>query len=88
MLSIYLILPAALGLGVYSAIKRNEYPKKLRGLSPRANYTNRTTNRHLSAKLVPTTFADMECFVVSTTDPHGSILGFYCQKYENNVSGE
>jgi hypothetical protein len=44
---------------------------KLRGLSPRANYTD----RRLSAKLVPT-FADKECHVVSVTDPCGRILGF------------
>jgi hypothetical protein len=43
----------------------------LRGLSPQANYTD----RHLSAKLVPT-FADRGCHVVSVTDPYGHILGF------------
>jgi hypothetical protein len=44
--------------------------KKLRGLSPRANYTDRAT-----AKFVPT-FADGGCHVVSVTNPYGRILGF------------
>jgi hypothetical protein len=44
---------------------------KLRGLSPRANYTD----HHLSAKLVPT-LAVRGCSVVSVTDPYGYILGF------------
>jgi hypothetical protein len=44
--------------------------KKLRGLSPRANYTYR-----LSAKLVPT-FVDRVCHVVRVTDPYGRILSF------------
>jgi hypothetical protein len=35
----------------------------------------RSSHRRLSAKLVPT-FADRRCRVVSTTDPHGRILGF------------
>jgi hypothetical protein len=42
--------------------------KTLRGLSPRLS------DRSLSAKLVPP-FADMECHVVSVTDPYGRILG-------------
>jgi hypothetical protein len=33
------------------------------------------SDRRLSAKLVPT-FADRGCRMVSTTDPHGRILGF------------
>jgi hypothetical protein len=38
------ILPAALVPWVYSASKRNEYRKnELRGLSPRANYTDLAT---------------------------------------------
>jgi hypothetical protein len=41
---------------------------KLRGLSPRANYTDRPTDRHLLAKLVPA-FAVRGCHVVSMTDP-------------------
>jgi hypothetical protein len=47
---------------------------KLRGMSPRANYTQQS-DRRLSAKLVPT-FADRGCHVVSVTDPYGRILGF------------
>jgi hypothetical protein len=39
---------------------------KLHGLSPQANYTDRLSNRRLSAKLVPT-LADRECRVVSAT---------------------
>jgi hypothetical protein len=35
----------------------------------------RPSDRRLSAKLVPT-FADIECHVVSVTDPYGHILGF------------
>jgi hypothetical protein len=49
--------------------------KDPRGLSPQANYTDRPTDRSLSAKLVPT-FSDRGCRVVSATDPHGRILGF------------
>jgi hypothetical protein len=45
--------------------------KKTRGLSPRANYTD----RRFSAKLV-LTFADRECHMVSAIDPHGRILDF------------
>jgi hypothetical protein len=44
---------------------------KLRGLSLRANYTD----RRLSAKLVPT-FAYRGCYVVSVTDPYGRINDF------------
>jgi hypothetical protein len=47
--------------------------KILRGLSPRANYTD--SDRHMSAKLLPT-FADRGCHVVSVTDPSGRILIF------------
>jgi hypothetical protein len=49
---------------------------KLRGLSPRANYTDR--DRRLSTKLVPT-FADRGCHVVSVADPYGRILDFLDQ---------
>jgi hypothetical protein len=48
--------------------------RKLRGLSPLANYTDRATSR-LLAKLVPT-FADTECHVASVTDPYCCILDF------------
>jgi hypothetical protein len=47
--------------------------KKLRGLSPRANY--RPSDCRLSTMLVPT-FADRGCHMVSVTDPYGRILGF------------
>jgi hypothetical protein len=40
---------------------------KLRGLSPQANYTDRLSDRRLSAKLVPT-LADRGCRVVSATE--------------------
>jgi hypothetical protein len=60
----------------YEEINKNE---KLRGLSPRANYTGR-----LSAKLVPT-FADRGCNVVSVTDPYGRILDFLDRIIKNTV---
>jgi hypothetical protein len=47
------------------------FKKKFRGLSPRANYTDRSW----SAKLVPT-FADRGYHAVSVTNPHGRNLGF------------
>jgi hypothetical protein len=43
---------------------------KLHGSSPQANYTDRLSDRRLSAKLVPT-LADRGCRVVSATNPHG-----------------
>jgi hypothetical protein len=48
--------------------------KKLNGLSPRANYTDRATAacRRSECQL----FADRGCHVVSVTDPYGRILGF------------
>jgi hypothetical protein len=50
------------------------YKKKLHGLSPRANYTDRATTacRRSNCQF----FADRGCHVVSVTDPYGSILGF------------
>jgi hypothetical protein len=45
--------------------------KRLRGLSPRANYTGRS----LSAKIV-STFAERWCHEVSATDPYGPIPCF------------
>jgi hypothetical protein len=52
----------------------NYKTKKLHGLSPRANYTNRATAacRRSNCQL----FADNGCHVVSVTDPYGRILGF------------
>jgi hypothetical protein len=48
---------------------------KLRGLSPRTNYTDRATAA-CRPKLVPTFFADIGSHVVSVTDTYGRILGF------------
>jgi hypothetical protein len=47
---------------------------KLRGLSPRANYTDRETAvcRRSKCQLC----ADIGCHVVTGTDPYGRILGF------------
>jgi hypothetical protein len=39
-------------------------------------HTYRTSDRRLSAKLVPTS-VDRGCRLVSATDPYGRILGFY-----------
>jgi hypothetical protein len=48
--------------------------KKLHGLSPRANYSDRATAacRRSDCQL----FADRGCHIVSVTDPYGRILGF------------
>jgi hypothetical protein len=46
---------------------------KLHGLSPHANYTDRLSDRRLSAKLVPT-LADSGCRVVSATIPPQSLI--------------
>jgi hypothetical protein len=46
---------------------------KLHGLSPQANYTDRLSDRRLSAKLVPTS-ADGGCRVVSATIPPQSLI--------------
>jgi hypothetical protein len=51
-----------------------ERTKKLRGLSPRENYTGRE-RPPLVGKLVPT-FTNRGCHVVCVTDPYGRILGF------------
>jgi hypothetical protein len=49
---------------------------KLHGFSPQANYTDRLSDRRLSAKLVPT-LEDRGCRVVSATlPPQSFILGF------------
>jgi hypothetical protein len=50
--------------------------KKTPGLSPPANYTDRLSDRRLSAKLVPT-LADRGCRVVSATKPHGHLFLFF-----------
>jgi hypothetical protein len=49
--------------------------KYLNSLALVRKWNVQTSDRRLSAKLVPT-FADRGCLVVSTTDPHGRILGF------------
>jgi hypothetical protein len=59
---------------IYIKETKNKQTNKLRGLSTKANYTDRA-NRRLSAKLVPT-FVDRGCGVVSATDPPGRNLGF------------
>jgi hypothetical protein len=43
--------------------------------SESASELYRPSDRHLSAKWLPT-FADRRCHVVSVTDPYGRILGF------------
>jgi hypothetical protein len=58
-------------------------PSKLRGLTPRANYTNRG-NLRLSAKLLPT-FTDRGCFVVSAADPYDRISIFWTVILPSNL---
>jgi hypothetical protein len=54
--------------------ERSEQKKtKFHGLSSRTSY--QPSDRHLSAKLMPT-FADRGCHVVSVTEPYVHILGF------------
>jgi hypothetical protein len=48
--------------------------KKLHGLSPRANYTDRATAACRRSDCL--LFADRGCHVVSVTDPYGRVLGF------------
>jgi hypothetical protein len=50
--------------------------KKLHGLSPQANYTDRLSDRRLSAKLVPT-LADRGCRVVSAMVPPQSLISVF-----------
>jgi hypothetical protein len=74
----YLILPASLGPGIYSASNKNGYKKKKQKQTPwpeSASELYRPSDRRLLAKLVPA-FADKGCHVVSVTDPHDRILGF------------
>jgi hypothetical protein len=51
-------------------LQLNKFKRNSVAFSPQANYTDRSSDRRLSAKLVPT-FADGGCCVVSATDPHG-----------------
>jgi hypothetical protein len=55
---------------------RTKTKTKLRGLSPQANYTDLLSDRHLSAKLVPT-LADRGCRVVSATIPPQSLISVF-----------
>jgi hypothetical protein len=61
-------------LNNYNPIGLKTKKKKLRGLSPRVNYTDRATAacRRSDFQL----FADRGCHVVSVTDLYGRILGF------------
>jgi hypothetical protein len=54
----------------FENILNKSYTKKLRDFSPQANYTDRPSDRRLSAKLVPT-LVDRGCRMVSATNPHG-----------------
>jgi hypothetical protein len=57
-------------------LKLKKKTTKLHGLSPQANYTDRLSDRRLSAKLVRT-LADRGCRVVSATVPPQSFnFGF------------
>jgi hypothetical protein len=49
---------------------------KLRCLSPQANYTDRLSDRRLSAKLVPT-LVDRGCRVVSATIPPQLLISVF-----------
>jgi hypothetical protein len=48
--------------------------KKLHGLSPRANYTDRATA--LVGEVMAKFFGDRGCHVVGVMDSYGRILGF------------
>jgi hypothetical protein len=48
--------------------------KKLRGLSPQANYTDQRPP--LVSEVSANFFANRGCHVVSVTNPYGRILGF------------
>jgi hypothetical protein len=54
-------------IGRISLLKERS-KKKLRGLSPQANYTDRAT---AAVGEVASTFAGRGCYVVSATDSHG-----------------
>jgi hypothetical protein len=63
-----LTLSACLALSLAgNRTRKLRHITKIRGLSPRANYTDGATAA-FSANLVPT-FADRQCHVVSVTDP-------------------
>jgi hypothetical protein len=54
---------------ICTSVTQQTNKKTFRGLSPQANYTDRLSDRRLSAELVPT-LADRVCRVVSATNPH------------------
>jgi hypothetical protein len=56
-----------------SLLTKTKTKTKLHGLSPQANYTDRLSDRRLSAKLVPTS-ADRGCSVISATIPPQSLI--------------
>jgi hypothetical protein len=62
--------------GIRPGLKKCSEPWiKLRCLSPRVDYIDRLSDRHLLEKLVPT-FADRGCRVVSAAFPSDRNLGF------------
>jgi hypothetical protein len=63
-------------------VKKTPWPES-------ANELYRTSDRRLSAKLVPT-FGDRGCHVVSVTDPYGRILWFSrpACKYNNTINNK
>jgi hypothetical protein len=68
-------LPVFLHAMVLNSLRTEEIiRKKLHGLSPQANYTNRATAACQRSQCQ--LFADRGCHVVSVTNPHGRILDF------------
>jgi hypothetical protein len=59
---------------VYALLDLCKHMKKLHGLSPRANYTDRATAACRRSDCQH--FADRGSHVVSVTDPYRRILGF------------
>jgi hypothetical protein len=55
----------------YIYIYTHTHTTKLRGLSPRANYTGPVTASEVSANV-----CGYWCYMVGATDPHGRILDF------------
>jgi hypothetical protein len=66
----FILKPSRLEINLNSVYKYSSYvtEKKLRGLSPQANYTDRAVA--VVGEVVPT-FAGRGCYVVSATDSHG-----------------
>jgi hypothetical protein len=60
----------------FQSTKKTKLKTKLHGLSPQAKYTDRLSDRRLSAKLVPT-LADRGCHVVSATIPPQSLISVF-----------